>query len=93
MDGVVDKRRSRKPFKIKYLVTKLAQKTVVHKGYHGTIEVNTKDYSLYGKILFIDEEFEYSGKDFTELDKNFQTAVEKHIKLCKKNGQKPPFSE
>ena len=30
----------------------MAQKTVIHKGYHGTIKVNTEDYSLFGTILF-----------------------------------------
>ena len=49
----------------------LAQKTVMHKGYHGTIKVNTKDYSLFGKILFIDEEMNYSGQSFAELEENF----------------------
>jgi predicted HicB family RNase H-like nuclease len=75
------------------LEIELAQKTVVHKGYHGTIEVNIKDYSLYGKILFIDEDFTYRGQNFAELDANFQAAVEKHIKLCKEKGQEPPFSD
>jgi predicted HicB family RNase H-like nuclease len=71
----------------------LAQKTVMHKGYHGTIEVNTTDYSLYGKILFIDEEFTYRGQSFAELEEDFRKAVEKHILLCKEKGQDPPFSE
>jgi len=70
----------------------LAQKTVIHKGYHGTIEVNTKDYSLFGKILFIDEEITYKGETFEELEKNFQQAVESHITLCQDKGQEPPFS-
>ncbi len=71
----------------------MAQKTVMHKGYHGTIKVNTEDYSLFGSILFIDEEITYSGQTFAELDENFRKAVEDHIQLCKENGQEPPFSE
>jgi predicted HicB family RNase H-like nuclease len=71
----------------------LAQKTIVHKGYHGTIEVNTGDYSLYGRILFIEEDFTYSGQSFEDLDRDFQKAVENHIQLCRENGQEPPFSE
>lgn len=71
----------------------MAQKTVVHKGYHGTIEVNTTDYSLYGRILFIDEKITYSGQSFAELDAHFQEAVENHIKNCREQGQDPPFSE
>jgi len=71
----------------------LAQKTVMHKGYHGTIKVNTRDYSLFGTILFIDEEITYSGQSFAELEENFRTAVENHIQLCKDKGQDPPFSD
>lgn len=71
----------------------MAQKTIVHKGYHGTIEVNTRDYSLYGRILFIDEACTYSGKSFEELEAGFQEAVEKHIADCKAKGHEPPFTE
>jgi predicted HicB family RNase H-like nuclease len=71
----------------------LAQTTVAHKGYHGTIEVNNKDYSLFGKILFIDENITYKGQSFAELEQDFREAVEKHIQFCKEKGQKPPFSE
>jgi len=71
----------------------LAQKTVMHKGYHGTIKVNTRDYSLFGKILFIDEEITYTGQSFAELDENFRIAVENHIQLCRDKGEEPPFSE
>ncbi|MFW2368437.1 MAG: hypothetical protein ACN4GW_18630 [Desulforhopalus sp.] len=71
----------------------MALKTVVHKGYHGTIEVNTIDYSLHGSILFIDEDVCYSGQSFMELEQNFQEAVEAHIQACKEKGQDPPFAE
>lgn len=71
----------------------MALKTVIHKGYHGTIEVNTIDYSLHGSILFIDEEVCYIGQSFMELEQNFQKAVEAHIQACKEKGQDPPFAE
>ena len=71
----------------------MAQKTIVHKGYHGTLEVNTRDYSLSGRILFLEEELTYSGKSFEELEANFREAVEVHIQKCKALGQEPPFSE
>ncbi len=71
----------------------MAQTTVTHKGYHGTIEVNNTDYSLFGKILFIDEHITYKGQSFAELEQDFRKAVEGHIQLCKEKGQEPPFSE
>ena len=71
----------------------MAQKTVVHKGYHGTIEVDNRDYSLYGKILFLDDDLLYKGQSFEELEKNFRKAVEDHILACQEKGEKPPFDE
>lgn len=71
----------------------MAQKTIVHKGYHGTIKVDTNDYSLFGTILFIDENISYSGKTFAEFEKNFQTVVEEHILSCSLKGVEPPFSD
>ena len=71
----------------------MAQKTIFHKGYEGTIEVDTKDYSLYGKILFLDEEISYTGNSFAELEDNFKKCVEDHIQSCLDKGEKPPFTE
>ena len=71
----------------------MAQKTVVYKGYHGSIEVNTTDYSLFGKILYIDEVHTYTGQSFTELEENFREVVEKHREDCREQGIEPPFSE
>jgi predicted HicB family RNase H-like nuclease len=71
----------------------LAQRTVAYKGYEGTIEVNTNDYSLYGKILFLDEEISYAGESFAELEDSFKKCVEEHIQSCKDKGEKPPFAE
>lgn len=71
----------------------MAQKTIVHKGYHGTIEVDTSDYSLFGKILFIDENIPYSGQSFAELEDNFRRVVEQHIQNCREKGIEPSFSE
>ena len=69
----------------------MAQKTIVHKGYHGSIEIDTRDYSLYGKLLFIDEEITYHGNEFAELEARFRQAVERHRQRCIDNGQAPPF--
>ena len=71
----------------------MAQKTIEHKGYHGTIKVNTDDYSLFGTILFIDEEVNYKGQTFSELEVDFQKAVEAHIQSCVEKGVEPPFSD
>lgn len=71
----------------------MAQKTIIHKGYHGSIMVDPKDYSLFGTILFLDEKIHYSGDTFAELEAAFRQAVEDHIRLCQDQGVEPPFSE
>lgn len=71
----------------------MAMKTLVHKGYHGTIKVNNHDFSLFGEILFIDPTYSYKAETFEELEREFQIAVEKHITECKESGIDPPFTE
>lgn len=71
----------------------MAQKTLIHKGYNGSIEVDTRDYSLYGRILFIGEQIPYSAQSFTELEERFRQAVERHIADCRARGEEPPFTE
>ncbi len=71
----------------------MAQKTIVHRGYHGTIEVNREDFSLHGKVLFLDEEICYAGESFAELETAFRDAVETHIEQCLAGGKEIPFRE
>lgn len=71
----------------------MAKKTIVHRGYHGTIEVNTDDFTLSGSILFIESDFHYEGETFEELEKNFISQVEKHIANCEEKGVPVPFKE
>lgn len=71
----------------------MAQNTLIYKGYRGSIEVDTKDYSLFGKVLYINEQLPYSGESFAELEAGFRAAVEQHIAACRARGEDPPFAE
>ena len=71
----------------------MAKKTLVHRGYHGTIEVNPDDFTLSGSILFIESDFHYEGETFEELEDSFRRQVEKHIASCKDKGVPVPFKE
>ncbi len=71
----------------------MAKKTLVHRGYHGSIEVKFDDFSLSGSILFVEPDFPYQGKTFEELEKNFISQVEKHIANCEETGIPVPFKE
>jgi len=69
----------------------MAQQNLIHKGYQGSILIRSSDYSLYGRILFIEEEIVYSGNSFAELEINFRLAVEEYIKNSSRRGEQPPF--
>jgi predicted HicB family RNase H-like nuclease len=71
----------------------MTMKTMIHKGYHGSIEINNSDYSLYGKILFLSEEITYQGASFAELEERFRQAVDSHRASCQARGEEPPFRE
>ncbi len=71
----------------------MARRTLEYRGYRGSIEVDTADFSLFGKILFIEEDYPYQGETFEDLEQKFQTAVDDHIKSCQDAGIDPPFSE
>ena len=71
----------------------MAKKTLVHRGYHGSIEVNTDNFTLSGSILFIESDFKYEGETFEKLENNFIIHVEKHIANCDEKGVPVPFKE
>ena len=71
----------------------MAKKTLVHRGYHGSIEVNTDNFTLSGSILFIESDFKYEGETYEKLENNFIIQVEKHIANCDEKGVSVPFKE
>lgn len=73
-------------------MTAMTQNNLSYKGYTGSVLIRSKDFSLYGRILFIEEEILYNGHSFEELETNFRRAVEAHILQCLRRGLQPPFS-
>lgn len=71
----------------------MAQNTFEYRGYRGTIEVDTSDFSLSGKILYLEEDYTYKAETFDELEEEFKKQVEKHMQACIDAGQTPPFQE
>ncbi len=64
-----------------------------YRNYHGSIEVNTSDFSLSGKILYIEEDYSYKADTFEELEVEFKKQVDKHMQACIDAGQTPPFQD
>lgn len=71
----------------------MAQNTFEYRNYRGSIEVDTSDFSLSGKILHIEEDYPYKGDTFEELEEAFKKQVDKHMQACLDAGQTPPFQE
>lgn len=71
----------------------MTMKTMIHKGYHGSIEIDNSDYSLFGRILFVNEEIPYQGASFAELEERFRQEVDSHRARCQARGEEPPFRE
>ena len=68
-------------------------KYLEYKGYTGSIEYNSDDNLLYGKVLGIRGLVSYEGETGKLLEKDFKEAIDYYIADCKENGKTPekPF--
>lgn len=66
--------------------------TLKYNGYEGSIEFDTDDNILFGKILFIDDMVSYEGTSIAELKEDFKAAVDDYIATCKEIGKNPQKS-
>lgn len=64
-----------------------------YKNYHGTIEPQIDDGTLYGKVAFIRDLVTYEAKDLPTLKKEFEFSVDAYLEDCKALGKEPskPF--
>lgn len=67
----------------------MADKTLRHQGYQGSIEVSLEDGCLHGRILFIDDLITYEGDTVPELGANFAASVERYLADCAACGKSP----
>lgn len=68
--------------------------TIEYKGYIGSIDPDTDEGVLYGKVVNIDGGLMYEGATIAELRSNMQAVVDDYLALCKQRGIEPhtPFS-
>lgn len=67
----------------------MADTTLQHRGYLGSIETSVEDRCFYGRVLFINDLVSYEGASFDELEKDFVASVDRYIADCEASG-KPP---
>ncbi len=66
---------------------------IEYKGYVGSIEANTEDGTLYGKLLYIRDLVTYEATTVPELANEFHFSVNEYLKDYKALGKQPdkPF--
>lgn len=60
-----------------------------YKGYHGTVEFSLKDKTLYGQVIDVNSLISYEGQNLTELETDFQKAVDDYLAMCQAHGETP----
>lgn len=63
-----------------------------YKDFIGSVEVDTHDRLLFGKVLFINSLLMYHGNTLDELEAAFHEAVDEYLKLCERKGMEPERS-
>jgi predicted HicB family RNase H-like nuclease len=68
--------------------------TLEYKGYHGSIEIDLESSILHGKILFVTDLVTYEGTSVSDVETEFQSAVDDYLETCQQLGRDPqqPFS-
>ena len=60
-----------------------------YKGYSAIIEYSAEDQVLHGKIDGIRDMVDFSSESATEIEKEFQTAVDEYLAFCAEIGKEP----
>ena len=59
-------------------------------GYIGSVKYDESDNMLYGEILNVKDSISYEGKTLEELQKAFETEVDRYVEFCKQVNK--PFN-
>ena len=63
--------------------------TIEYKGYVGSVEFSEEDGVFFGKVLGIRSLISYEGTNAKDLVKDFHTAIDEYLIICKEDGTKP----
>ena len=58
------------------------KKSLVYKGYQGSVDYCPKDKILYGKLDFITALVNYEAETLEQLEKAFRDAVDDYLETC-----------
>ena len=65
--------------------------TLKYRGYLGSVKYDESDNMLYGEILNVNDSISYEGETLEELQKAFETEVDRYVEFCKQVNK--PFNE
>jgi predicted HicB family RNase H-like nuclease len=60
-----------------------------YKGYIGTVEFDSDDKILFGKVLGINDLVSYEGASVADLETDFKAAINDYLQMCKNKGRTP----
>lgn len=63
-----------------------------YKGYIGSLDYNSDDKILYGRIQFIQDIITYEAESSLEIEAAFQEAVDEYLEDCEELGVNPDKS-
>ena len=63
--------------------------TIEYKGYYSNVEYSAKDGVLHGKIEGINDLVTFETENASDIEKEFQAAVDDYISFCKQVGKEP----
>ena len=70
------------------------QNVLEYKGYYGSVEFDSRDEQLHGRLIGISDIISYEGQSVAELKKDFRAAVDDYLDTCREMDREPekPFS-
>mgnify|MGYP006305305715 CR=1 FL=1 len=70
------------------------QNVLEYKGYYGSVEFDSRDEQLHGRLIGISDIISYEGQSVEELKKDFRAAVDDYLDTCREMDREPekPFS-
>ncbi len=60
-----------------------------YKGYHATINFDSEDNILVGKVCWISDSLTFEGETIDEIVSAFHDTIDDYLAFCQENGKEP----
>lgn len=62
---------------------------ISYKGYHATINFDSEDNILVGKVCWISDSLTFEGETIEEIVSAFHDTIDDYLAFCQENGKEP----